>query len=148
MWIEGDPAGTGYRHERGSSLVEVTVAMVVLTLAIFPVVAMLEAGLEAANAAGRHDAARALADGKIEEAGALPYSRPGGAADSAVERFAPPGPPDGLEGPFSYTVGTEFVEAGLEEPAPSPTGQMRLTVTVRWDGGHHTTTGFVSGELP
>ena len=159
MWIDGNPAGkdargrpsrrgTGYRDERGSSLVEVTVAMVVLTLAIFPVVAMLEAGLGAANAAGRHDAARALANEKIEEAGALPYSRPGGAADSVVERYAPPGPPDAAEGPFSYTVRTQFVEAGLEEPAPLPTGQMRLAVTVRWDGGHHTTRGYVSGDLP
>lgn len=122
--------------------------MVVLTLAILPVVGMLEAGLEAATSAGRRDAARALANAKVEEARALPYSRPGGAADSAVERYAPPGPPDGTEGPFSYTIRTEFVEAGLDEPAPSATGQLRLEVTVRWDGGDYAATGLVSGDPP
>ena len=43
----------------GSSLVEVSVAMVVLTLAVVPMVGMLEAGLRAAAASGDYDAARA-----------------------------------------------------------------------------------------
>ena len=166
MWIDGVSANEGFRgcgtrcgvrgsglwtcigDESGYSLVEVAVAMTVLTLAVLPIVGMLEAGLGAANAGGRYDAARALANAKIEEARALPYSRPGGASDSAVERYAPPGPPDGAEGPFSHTIRTEFVEAGLGEPAPSATGQMRLDVTVRWEDGRYTATGFVSGKPP
>ena len=66
--------------------------MVVLTLAVLPTVGMLEAGLRAADASGELDAARALANEKLEEAQALPYDKPGGAADSVVERYAPPGP--------------------------------------------------------
>jgi Tfp pilus assembly protein PilV len=80
--------------ETGSSLAEVSVAMVVLVLAVVPIVGMLEAGLRAATSSGEYDAARALANEKLEEVRALPYSRPGGVADSAVERYAPPGQPD------------------------------------------------------
>src|ERR687893_72725 len=74
-------------RETGSSLVEVTVAMAVLTLAVVPLAGMLESGLRAATSPGEHDAARALANEKFEEVRALPYSRPG-AADSVVERYA------------------------------------------------------------
>lgn len=134
--------------ESGHSLVEVTVALAVLTLAVLPIVGMLETGLGAAAEGGRHDAARALANAKIEEARALPYSRPGGAVDSAIERYSPPGPPDGAVGEFSYAIETEFVEPGFVETAPAATGQLRLVVTVWWDGGRYTASGFVSGESP
>ena len=133
--------------EAGYSLVEVTVAMVVLLLAVIPLVGVLEAGLRATKAGGKYDAARALAGEKIEEVLALPYDKPGGAADSAVERYAPPGPPEGEEDPYSYSVKTEFVDADLR-PAGSQTGQMRVKVTVTWDGGSYSTTGLVSGEPP
>jgi Tfp pilus assembly protein PilV len=124
----------------GYSLVEVTVAMVVLVLAVIPLVGVLEAGLRAATAGGRYDGARALAGEKVEAVRALPY-------DNAVERYAPPGPPGGAEGPYAYAVETEFVDAGLG-PADSPTGQMRIDVTVTWDGGSYAATGLVSGEPP
>ena len=133
--------------EAGYSLVEVTVAMVVLSLAVIPLVGVLEAGLRAASAGGEYDAARALANTKLEEVMALPYDLPGGPADSAVERYAPPGPPDGAEGPYAYSVETAFVDTGLE-PAGSPTGQMRVDVTVTWDGGSYAATGVVSGGPP
>ena len=133
--------------EAGYSLVEVTVAMVVLCLAVIPLVGVLEAGLRAATAGGKYDAARALANTKLEEARALPYDLPGGSADSAVERYGPPGPPDGADGPYAYSVETAFVDAELE-PAGSPTGQMRVDVTVTWDGGSYAATGLVSGEPP
>ncbi len=60
--------------------------MVILVLAVVPLAGMLEAGLRAATSSVEYDAARALANDKLEEVRALPYSRPGGAADSAVER--------------------------------------------------------------
>ena len=135
--------------ETGSSLVEVSVAMVVLTLAIIPMVGMLEAGLRAATTSGEYDAARALANEKLEEVRALPYSRPGDASDSAVERYAPPGPPDVTEGDLSVSVRTAFVDENLSSPAgSSSTGQMRVEVLVGWDDGSYSTVGIVSGEPP
>ena len=123
--------------------------MVVLVLAVVPLVGMLEAGLRAAASSGEYDAARALADERLEEARALPYSRPGGAADSAVERYAPPGPPDATEGDLDVSVRTAFVERDLSNPAGSPpTGQMRVEVLVAWDAGSYSTVGVVSGEPP
>ena len=123
--------------------------MVVLALAIMPMVGMLESGLRAATASGEYDAARALASAELEEARALPYSRPGVAADSAVERYAPPGPPDVAEDGFAISVKTSFVDGELSDVAGSPTGQMRLEVLVGWDGDRsYSTVGFVSGAPP
>ncbi len=123
--------------------------MVVLTLAVVPMVGMLEAGWRAATASGEYDAARALANEKLEEVRALPYSRPGDAPGSAVERYAPPGPPDSAEGDLSVSVRTAFVDGDLSSPAGSPPGgQMRVEVSVEWDGGAYSTVGIVSGEPP
>ena len=123
--------------------------MVVLTLAVVPMAGMLEAGLRAATSVGEYDAARALANEKLEEVRALPYSSPGGAADSAVERYAPPGPPDATEEGLEVSVGTAYVDEDLSDPAVSPpTGQMRVEVSVVWDTGSYSTVGVVSGEPP
>jgi Tfp pilus assembly protein PilV len=135
-------------QETGSSLVEVSVAMVVLTLAVIPMAGMLESGLRAATSPGEYDVARALANERLEQVRALPYSRPGGAADSAVERYAPPGPPDTSEGGLDVSVRTAFVDDDLSDPADSPTGQMRVEVSVTWDAGSYSTVGVVSGEPP
>jgi Tfp pilus assembly protein PilV len=138
-----------WKDEAGSSLVEVTVAMVVLTLAVVPMVGMLEAGFRAATSSGEYDAARALAGAELEEARALPYDRPGGASDSAVERYAPPGPPDQTEDGFTLSVRTAFVDGELSETVGSPSGQMRIEVLVGWENDRsYSTTGFVSGRPP
>ncbi len=80
---------------------------------------------------------------------ALPYSRPGDAADSAVERYAPPGPPDATDGDLSVSIRTAFVDEDLSGLAgSSPTGQMRVEVLVGWDDGSYSTVGIVSGEPP
>ena len=123
--------------------------MVVLALAVLPMAGMLESGLRAATSPGEYDAARALANEKLEEVRALPYSRPGGAADSAVERYAPPGPPDTSEGELDVSVRTAFVDRRLSDPEGSPpTGQMRVEVSVAWDAGSLSTVGVVSGGPP
>ncbi len=123
--------------------------MVVLALAVIPMAGMLEAGLRAATSPGEYDAARALANEKLEEVRALPYNRPGGAADSAVERYAPPGPPDATEEGLDVSVRTAYVDEDLSGPAGSPpTGQMRLEVSVAWDAGSYSTVGIASGEPP
>jgi Tfp pilus assembly protein PilV len=62
--------------ETGSSLVEVSVAMIILVLAVVPLAGMLEAGLRAATSSGEYDAARALANERLEEV--RPSQRPRG----------------------------------------------------------------------
>ena len=112
-----------------------------------PLAGMLEAGLRAATSIGEYDSARALTNEKLEEVRAPPYSRPGAAADSAVERYAPPGPPEVTEGDLNVSVRTAFVDENLSSPADSPpTGQMRVEVLVTCDAGSYSTVGVVSGE--
>lgn len=123
--------------------------MVVLALALIPMVGMLEAGLRAATASGEYDAARALAGAELEEARALPYNRPGAAADSVVEVYAPPGPPDATQDDLTLSVRTAFVDEEFSDARDSPTGQMRVEVLVGWEGDRsYSTTGFISGKPP
>ena len=123
--------------------------MVVLALAIIPMVGMFEAGLRAATTSGDYDTARTLANAKLEEVRAMPYSKPGGPADSAVERYAPPGPPDGTEDDLTYTVRTAFVDGDLAGSTDAPpTGQMRVEVMVEWEESSYSTAGIISGEPP
>jgi prepilin-type N-terminal cleavage/methylation domain-containing protein len=141
-----DPEHTARGSEPGYSLVEVLVAIVILSLAILPMVGMFDAALRAATLGGNYDKARALANEKLEEIRALPYSNPGAAADSVVEKYPPATPVSGTEGIFTYTVETRFVDAGFSNPGDSlPTSQMRVEVEVEWQGKSYTATGFVAG---
>jgi prepilin-type N-terminal cleavage/methylation domain-containing protein len=141
-----DPERGANGGERGYSLVEVLVAIVILSLAILPMVGMFDAALRAATLGGNYDKARALANEKLEEIRALPYSDPSGAADSVTEMYPPPTPTSGKRGIFTYTVQTKFVDASFSNPTESPpTAQMRVEVEVEWQGKSYTTTGFVAG---
>jgi prepilin-type N-terminal cleavage/methylation domain-containing protein len=137
----------------GYSLVEVMAAIVILSIAIIPMVGMLDAGLRTAAAAGDYDEARALANSRLEGVQALPYNRPGGAADSAVEIHHPSTPVSGASGTLAYTVTTEYWrESGEALEAVADTSivrpMMRVTVTVTWDGSHsYTTRGFVASGV-
>ena len=120
--------------ESGYSLVEVMVAMVVLTVAILPMVDMLEAGLRAATTSGDYDGARACAGQRLEQAKSLPYE--------AVKSM----PSEGVceASGFGYTVETRFVDTELQN-ADEDRGLMKVTVTVEWDGGgSYGVTGMVS----
>jgi len=149
--IEGarcDPERTtgALGSESGYSLVEVMVAIMILAIAVIPMVGMFDAALRAAVAGSDYDEARSLANAKLEEVRALPYQRPGGAADSVVELYPPATPVVGNEDVFSYTVLTKFVDADLSNPGDSPsTPQMRVEVEVEWQGNSYTTTGYVAG---
>ncbi len=135
--------------ESGYSMVEVMVAIMILTLAILPMVGMFDAALRAAVLGGNYDKARALANEKLEEVRALPYSQPGGAVDSVVEKYPPASPATGTRGIFTYTIRTKFVDAGFSNPGnSSPTSQMRIEVEVEWQGKSFTTAGFVAGAQP
>ena len=149
--IEGagcDPerAGELLRRESGYSLMEVMVAIMILAIAIIPMVGMFDAALRAAVASSNYDEARSLANEKLEGIRALPYERPGGAADSVVELYPPATPVVGTEDVFSYTVLTKFVDADLSNPGNSPgKSQMRVEVEVEWEGNSYTTIGYVAG---
>ncbi|MGH3144294.1 MAG: type IV pilus modification PilV family protein [Rubrobacter sp.] len=127
MWTEAS------RGESGFSLVEVMVAIVVLTVAILPMVGMFEAGLRAATMGGEYDRARACATQRLEQAKNLPYE---------AVRAGPAEGPCGSSG-LAYTVGTQFVGQDLQNVAGDE-GLMRVTVTVAWNGGSYSTTGVVS----
>ncbi len=135
-----------HKEERGYSLIEVMVSIMILALAILPMVGMFDAALRAATLGGNYDRARALANEKLEEVRALPYSDPGGAADSVTEKYPPATPTSGRRGIFTYTVRTKFVDASFSNPTDSPpTSQMWVEVEVEWQGKSYTTTGFVAG---
>ena len=139
-----DPEHTARRD--GYSLVEALVAIAILSLAILPIVGMFDAALRAATLGGNYDKARALANEKLEEIRALPYSNAGGAPDSVTEKYPPATPSSGKRGIFTYTVQTRFVDASFSNPNDSPpTSQMRVEVEVEWQGKSYTTTGFVAG---
>lgn len=128
MWTEDS------RRESGYSLVELMVAIVVLTVAVLPMVGMFDAGLRAATASGDYDAARACAGQRLEQARSLPYETvaaglPGGVCE-----------PSG----FAYRVRTESVDRRLQVVSEDR-GLTKVTVTVEWgDGGSYRVSGVVS----
>ena len=128
MWIDAR------RSEPRYSLVEVVVAIVVLTVAVLPMVGVFEAALRAATTSGDYDRARACANQKLEQAKILPYE------------VVKAGPSGGVCEPsgFGYAVGTEFVDQDLQNVGDDR-GLMKVTVTVEWgDGNSYGVTGVVS----
>lgn len=127
-------------------MIEVVVAILLLSLAIIPMVGMFDAGLRAAVLGGNHDQARALANSRLEETKALPYEalvvryRPVNVGGSAVVED---------EGDFRSSVETTYVAlvpSGIVESASART-MVKVDVRVTWDGGEksYETTGLVSG---
>ncbi|HLL38728.1 MAG TPA: prepilin-type N-terminal cleavage/methylation domain-containing protein, partial [Rubrobacteraceae bacterium] len=62
------------KEERGYTLIEVMVAIVVLTIAIIPMISMFDMSLKVATKGSDYDKARALANLKLEEAKSMPFS--------------------------------------------------------------------------
>lgn len=145
----------GLKSESGYSLVEVMVAIMLLAIAIIPMVSMFDAGLRAAVLGGNYDRARSLANEKLEEIRALPFSSPdepaSGTANSVVEVY-PPGTRSctgSVDPNFGCQVQTRYVTLNpgstSVDPSPSSRTMMEATVTVTWSGGRsYTTTGLVS----
>jgi prepilin-type N-terminal cleavage/methylation domain-containing protein len=107
----------------GYSLVEVMVAMVVLTVAVVPMVGMFDAAIGAADASADYDKARTCAVQKLEHLKSLPYEAvegglQGGVCDSSG---------------FRYTIATESIDTDLGD-GPGEEGLTMVTVTVDWDG--------------
>ncbi|HET7272418.1 MAG TPA: prepilin-type N-terminal cleavage/methylation domain-containing protein [Rubrobacter sp.] len=110
-------------EESGYSLVEVMVAIVVLTVAIVPMVGTFGAAIQATNASGGYDAARTCAVQKLEQAKSLPYetvedSLPGGVCEHSG---------------FGYTIEAQPIGTDLRDGSGDE-GLSRMTVTVSWGG--------------
>ncbi|HEX6709416.1 MAG TPA: prepilin-type N-terminal cleavage/methylation domain-containing protein [Rubrobacter sp.] len=120
--------------ESGYSLVEVMVAIVVLTVAIIPMVGMFGAAIRATNASGDYDEARTCAVQKLEQVKSLPYE--------TVEDGLPGGvcQPSG----FGYAVDAQPVGTDLSDGSGDE-GLTRITVTVNWGGENsYSVAGVVS----
>jgi prepilin-type N-terminal cleavage/methylation domain-containing protein len=106
----------------GYSLVEVMVAMVVLTVAVVPMVGMFDAAIGAADASADYDKARTCAVQELEHLKSLPYEAvegglQGGVCDSSG---------------FGYTIATESIGTDLGDGS-GEAGLTMVTVTVDWD---------------
>lgn len=146
------------KEEGGYSLVEVVVAIMLLSLAIIPMVGMFDAGLRAAVLGSNYDRARAVANEELEEIKALPFRVDGAPSDSVVEIYPPVNGPSG-GGPVSCTgsmpadfgcqVETTYVMVGASSVIADPSARTmaEAEVTVSWGGGKsYTATGLVSKE--
>jgi prepilin-type N-terminal cleavage/methylation domain-containing protein len=89
-------------EERGYSLVEVMVSIIILAIAIIPMVGMLDMGLRSATASSSYDKARTLANLKMEEAKSLPFD----SSDTTVQDLKDNFPEASSEPPTAYTAGT------------------------------------------
>lgn len=126
------------KNQAGYSLVEVLVAIVILSVAIIPMVGMFDAGLKASTTGGRYDQARAVANQNLEKIRALDYQ-------SAVSQYPSgsrncPGFVSGTNELDSCTVATTPVNSSLTGD-PTSTSAISVDVTVRWSGGSYKTTG-------
>ena len=154
------------KNEAGYSLTEVIVSIFILAIALIPMVAMFDIGINSATKGGQYDKARALANLKLEEAKSLPYATvrdnfpPGQQTPYTTETWIPG--PSGFGG-FQYRVEKEFMTPPAQDqygtfPNPFPfeppddpaqnTGLIRLKVVVQWgDGNTYTKYGLVgSGQ--
>ena len=150
------------RDETGYSLVEVMVAMMILTVAILPMVGMFDMGFKAANRGSDYDKARTLANRKLEQAKGLTY-------DQVKNTFPVASSTPGANGSYTSSylasssadfTGFEYrvVKQYLAQPPIVPTSSsqsfststtdqsiLRVTVTVRWGGSNtYSTTGVVA----
>jgi type IV pilus modification protein PilV len=141
------------KSESGYSMVEVLVAIMILTIGIIPMVGMFDAGLKASMVGSNYDQARMLANERLEKVRALPYNKtsPAGVNDSAVEIYHPGSPVTGSSGAFSYTVTTTYwkesgdsvVQDASDNTVVKP--MMQVVVQVSWAGGNsYKTIGFTA----
>ncbi len=152
------------RDEAGYSLVEVMVAILILSVAIIPMVGMFDAGLRAAVLGSNYDQARALAGKQIDVAKSRTWED---VRDNyPVSSSTPPlsthpsytgsgiwesgDLTDAAFPGFTYRVRKEYVVVETTSIQPSEAARrlgnmMQVTVTVSWTGGKtYRTTALVS----
>jgi Tfp pilus assembly protein PilV len=140
-------------EESGYSLVEVIASILIMGIAILPMIAMFDTGLNSATAGSNYDKARMLADTNLEKVRALSYSQ--ARVDYKPVNATPtPGAPVPCDesmlslaeqSRFDCEVETTYVDSDLEPDSSSIT-KMMMVVTVEWgaSGANYTTTGFIT----
>ena len=124
----------GTTDESGYSLVEVMVAIVVLTVAVVPMVGMFEAAIQSADASGDYDEARTCAVQKLEQVKSLPYEAVEGGLQGGA--CTPPG--------FGYTIAAQSIGTDLGDGSGEE-GLSMITVAVAWgDENSYSVSGVVS----
>lgn len=140
--------------ESGYSLVEVMVAIMLLSIAIIPMVGMFDAGLKAATQGSDYDKARALANKQMEMAKNLTYEDAqdkfpvsSSTPNASTGVYESSNQTDAAYSGFTYKVRKAYVKlgsTGIVEDASART-MMTVTVTVNWGSGKsYSTTGLVS----
>ena len=108
--------------------------MVVLTVAIIPMVGMLDAAIRATNASGDYDEARTCAVQKLEQVKSLPY-------ETVVD-----GLPGGVCEPsgFGYTIAAQSIGADLRDGFGED-DLAKITIKLTWgDENSYSVAGVVS----
>jgi prepilin-type N-terminal cleavage/methylation domain-containing protein len=128
------------RNERGYSLIESVVAILILGVAILPMAAMFDSAMNASRIGGDYDKARALAHATLEEIRALDHER-------AAAEYEDGSLSDCASGKFSCEVEAEFVDENLS-PTSESESRMLVTVEVEWDEKTYETHGLVVAGRP
>lgn len=130
--------------DNGYSLLEVMVAIVVLTVAILPMADMFDAAIRATGTGGDYDTARSGVTTALEEARALDY-------EEAVSLYGPGSPescPSAVPtGKFTCSLDARFVGEDLSPSEDSRT-RMLLTVTYEWDGNTYEGEALLTADAP
>jgi prepilin-type N-terminal cleavage/methylation domain-containing protein len=150
------------QYESGYSLVEVMVAIMILSIAIIPMVGMFDAGLRASVVGSNYDKGRALASEELAEIQAIPFASPdpaaSGTANSVVEIYLPNGDLNGTGAnctppvPSGFDCKVKATYVRYDAPTakyigdPAVRTMIQATVTAKWDNNakSYSTTGLVS----
>lgn len=143
-------------------MVEVLVAILILTAAILPMVGMFGAGLRAINTSGSYDTGRAFANRQLETAKNATYTStrdgfPNGAGAFGVGDNSVTVAGQTLDAPagFTYDVTKQFLQpppasgssADFTNSTSGDRGWMKVTVTVSWgDANSFATSGVVAND--
>lgn len=143
-----------FRDSSGYSLVEVLAAIVLLSVAIIPMIAMFDSALQATSTSGSYDEARAQANESLETAKARGFTwtvgeyPPDDGASERCEGFSSGGNLDSCEVETTYvwvdtsTSPAEFKQSDSDDPRD----MVKVTVTVEWDGddSEYSTAGVIA----
>jgi len=142
------------KNESGYSLVEVMVAILLLSIAIIPMVGMFDAGLKAATQGSDYDQARALANKQLETAKNLSYEDvrdrfpvSSSTPNASTGVYESSDQTDAAYSGFTYKVRKAYVKLGSTDVVEDASARtmMTVTVTVNWGSGKsYSTTGLVS----
>jgi Tfp pilus assembly protein PilV len=150
------------QEEPGYSLVEVLASIIILAVAILPMFAMFDMGLNGATRGSNYDKARALANKQLEQAQSLSYGTVRTAFPNAPCAFDGSGrcevgnlevpaaeDPGGEFDNFRYAIRKQYVEPNGNGfvNADDDTGMMQITVVVGWGGDNFNDVTYTATTL-